>query len=63
MLYICYICCIGSLLGYTKYHQNSNLTIDAKAQGMPLPGRVTDHCDKVMVLPSDITRTHFFNQV
>lgn len=28
--------------------------------GMPLPGRVPGHCDKVMVLPSDITKAHVF---
>ena len=29
---------------------------------MPLPGRVPGHCDKVMVLPSDITKAHVFTK-
>ena len=29
---------------------------------MPLPGRVPGHRDKVMVLPSDITKTHVFTK-
>ena len=32
----------------------------AQAHGMPLPGRVCGHRDKVMVLPSDITKAHVF---
>ena len=28
----------------------------AKAHGMPLPGRVPGHCDKVIILPSDTTK-------
>ena len=32
------------------------ITNYARAHGMPLPGRVTGHRDKVMVLPTDITK-------
>ena len=34
----------------------------ARAHGMPLPGRVPGHRDKVMVLPSDITKAHVFTK-
>ena len=34
----------------------------ARAHGLPLPGRVPGHRDKVMVLPSDITKTVVFTQ-
>ena len=30
--------------------------------GMPLPGRVPGHRDKVMVLPRDITKSHVFTK-
>lgn len=32
----------------------------ARAHGLPLPGRVPGHRDKVMVLPSDITKAHVY---
>ena len=36
------------------------ITNYTRAHGMPLPGRVPGHRDKVMVLPSDITKAHVF---
>ena len=34
----------------------------ARAHGMPLPGRVPGHRDKVMVLSSDITKANVFTK-
>ena len=43
-------------------HLTTYITNFAKAHGMPLPGRVPGHRDKVMVLPSDITKVFVYTK-
>ena len=38
------------------------ITNYARAHGMPLPGRIPGHRDKVMLLPSDITKVFVYNK-
>ena len=41
---------------------NRLTTFMVNYDGMPLPGRVPGHHDKVMVLPSDVTKSHVFKK-
>ena len=35
----------------------------ARANGMPLPGRIPNHCDKVMILPADVTKQFVYDSI